>query len=188
MATNLDPLIPPEVHALAAELARAHPDDVSAAVTEGMRRLRRLPNYDAWVDLLVRHCFRDLVHTVRHRDTVATKNLYGQYGGPAKVRVAESEGLARVNRSLFDTWYIGGTVLGNLEGRDLPFLVNREKEQERGHTVNHRVLLWLQEQKVPADQRVRDAVPEEKLVRAFRRIWREVYGDNETMPGAARET
>lgn len=163
---------PPEVHEAARIAVHEFPTDVAAAVRCAERAVRRLPAFPALVDALITHAIQELVYRERN---YCNQRLKGDNAGPQKVDRLASAELARVCESVY-CHKIGGTQLGDLTGERLPDLIDAEDSKAKAHLFNRKLLEWVRQQGVAEGQKVRDAIPEEKLTKAYRRILRETLG------------
>src|SRR5262245_23072110 len=80
----------------------ANVGDVEAAVDAGERAVRRMPDFNETVDLLIRQGVQVLVwrrHQVTNR---RIKKEAGAYGGPPKVVVGRSELIAQIAESVYN--------------------------------------------------------------------------------------
>lgn len=151
--------------------AQKHADDVSAAVDEAERQIRRLPEFGDLVAALVRQAVQTLVYNERHRSNVRMRAEAGEYGRPAKVNVGASAAVNAVIESLY-LYRIAGTTLGLVRGADLAGIAASENAQANGHIFNARLCSELSAL-VPAEKAVQDAVSERKLRSIFDKIRRQ---------------
>ena len=169
--------IPESVKAVVQQACEQHPEDISAAVDTAEQLVHALPEYKSIVRGLIRNCIQELVYDARHVANVATKRNGGYYGGPGKVMVGKSESVQQVYQSVY-AYYIAGTTLGELLGKDIPSVREHERSIANGHLFNVRLLEWLESQGVRGDKKVREVVPEKKLRIHFDRLYKEVQRDD----------
>lgn len=141
-----------------------HGNDVAAAAAEAEAEVRKLPEYASLAELLVSAAVRDAVYAARHKINVAIKR--DSWTGPAKVVVGLSTGVEQAMTSCF-SYCIGGRLLGDLTGFDLPKIAQLSQSQADGHLFNVRLVQWLQANGVAEGRRVRDCVTESRLRQAF---------------------
>ena len=166
---NLDEtVIPRSVHDICKAAANAHPDSAIDAVHEASRAVMAMPDFNDFVEAFTHMAVRCVVSDVRHRANVAIKKAAGYYGGEAKVKVAESVEVNKICGSVY-AYRIGGTVLGDLYGRDLTRIELAEEGRENGHKFNKLLVRWCNA-RVPDNERVRDHIPETELAAAFQEI------------------
>ncbi len=149
------------------------PDDIPAAVSATEKGIRKLPEYKTLEELFLYNYAQNLVYTARHRICTQMKRNVNHYGKPAKVGLTEE--VEKVYRSIY-LYFIGGTILGEIKGNDIPNLAANERAIAAGHTFHAELLEWLGDQGVVGDKRVKDVVPERKLKLNFDRIYRETTG------------
>jgi hypothetical protein len=166
---------------IVARATRENGDDIPSAVDAAEAGVRRHPEFPDVVDTLVRDAIQGAVYAARG---LSNRELKSEtcYGGPAKVRVGDSESIGRVYQSVFD-YYIGSRTLGDLLGSELEDVEVNETEKAAGHMFNARLAAELRKV-VPADKRVREAVSQKKLEKLFKSLRGRAA---ETMAGAARE-
>jgi hypothetical protein len=153
--------LPESVIAIVREATSKNPSDVDAATTAAEAKIRELPEFDDLVCQFIRTAIKELIYDERHRTTKAVKYLAGLYGKPAKTPSKDSE---RVQKAYSSVWsfYIGGTVLGAVLGRELHVLARKEEKIAKGHTLNQRICLNLATL-VPLDKRVGQVISDKKL-------------------------
>lgn len=153
-----------------ADVSVKHSADIGAGVDEAERRVKRLPDFPDFAGDLIRQALREQIHQYRHKINRQQRYDAGAYGGSAKVISASSRAVndAARDKCYYD-YFIGGTVLGELTGAELPDIAASEEEKAEGCTFN--ALLCRQLAKVvPDEKRVRDAVTETKLRALFMRL------------------
>ena len=158
--------VPEAVREVAEKMARKYPENADKAVKETERRVKALPEFKTFVDDLVRSGLAHIVWNVRHVSNVQMRRDNGGYGTESKVGVTDET--SKAFQSVYD-YFIGGRVLGMLKGEDLSDIAAGEESRAEGHAFNGRLLRALQSM-VPADQTVKDAVPERKLKQLFKRL------------------
>jgi hypothetical protein len=154
---------PTSVLEIAERQAARFPADIDSAVNEAEKAIRRLPEFDSLVDLMVHNAVQELIYSFRHRDKVQMKNDMGQYGGPAKVTSGASAVANRAERSAYE-FHMAGTMLGLILGKDLESIAQSEAAIAHGHDFNARLCRRLMSL-VPDESRVQDAVSEKRLRR-----------------------
>lgn len=144
-----------------------HPSDIDAAVEECDRRVKRLADYADFTDGLVKQALRHQICDFRHKANTAQKKAAGSYGTQARVSTGCSDAVAdaAAEKSLYD-YFIGGTVLGELTGEQLPEIADSEQTRADGHAFNAALCRDLAPL-VAANKTVRQAVREGRL----RTIW-----------------
>lgn len=147
---------PEYVEMIVQEQVLLHKDDPGLAIKESLRLLRERPDHHELVELLVNTAVSHLVYKVRHQNNKVIKKELGLYGGPAKVNVMASKGVAVACRSTFD-YMIGGKTLGALLGEEIPGLLEQQRRVQQGYQLNIKLLEMLQ-RVVPAGMTVRQAL------------------------------
>lgn len=168
--------LPRHVLQAATDAAAAHPTDPDAATDQALKAVRRMPDFNEFVESLVRRAIQDAVYAARHAHNVRVKRQQGVYGPPPAVLPSAADDVARAYESVY-SYRIGGTVLGDLTGDQLPVVAAAEIERSKGHQFNAALVEWLRSQGVTGDRRVRDVVAEKKLEQNFRRIHKRVFPD-----------
>jgi len=143
----------------------ANPEDIDKAVSKAFSRVKRLNTYKAFTENLVKQALRSMIQDRRHSSNTALRKAAGQYGKPAKVKVGESRSVKGVAQSMYN-YYIAGTMLGSLLGKDLQGIANNEAATGQGHLINARLLTSLVKL-VPEEKQVRQAVTEKKLHKLY---------------------
>jgi hypothetical protein len=151
---------------------KRHPEDIEAAVDDAEKRIRKLPDFDDFVNILIREAIRSRVNDCRHGVSRAIRKEMGEYGKPATTVVGESPAVLKVMENLYK-YRIAGTVLGSVYGRDLADISENERVTGQGHLFNAYLTARLQPL-VPANKRVRDVVPEKKLKVIFASCQKEI--------------
>lgn len=155
----------------AADIARraheSNPNDVSAAATQALAELQKLPDWQTLTTDLIVNAVRGLVHQARQQSNVQIRRDAGYYGQSAKV-LATSETLTQIATSVYD-YCLGGRTLGNLTGAELPAIAAHEEAAAAGHGFNASLCRWLQGI-VPAGETVKQAVPEARIREVFQRL------------------
>ena len=162
---------PDEVLRIARDASRKYPDDIDTATNVAEREVRRLDCFADLVDQLVRSTVRALICDYRHHDNRILRKARGQYGGPAKVVSGDSKAVQQIAMTVYEH-RIAGMTLGNLLGEQLLPIANSEATRADGHKFNA-ILCRKLSVLVDAQERVRDVVPESKLVEIFRAAQRE---------------
>lgn len=159
---------PQHVTDITKECAAKHGMDAKEATKCAIGKIRKLPDYGDLVEMLIEHAVLELVYDARHRSNIAMRAAAGQYGTPAKVQSSQSSAIQRVAESLY-LYAIGGTVLGNITGEQLPQLAATEAAIAEGHEFNARLCLRLSKL-VPKNKVVRDCVSERRLRNIFKEL------------------
>lgn len=162
---------PSSVTAIINSAAAKYPSDINRAVTIAERLIRRLPEFDELVSMLVRDSILGKIHDARHCANIRMKRDAGAYGGPAKVVSGLSDAVNRVAESVYYNFAIDGKALGNIMGDELKRIAGDERAKSDGHMFNYRLCQRLAAM-VPEGKRVRDAVTEKKLKSIFRDLER----------------
>lgn len=165
---------PEQVLDIVREETEANGSDIAQAAKNAVVRVSTLPDYKAIVENLIYQAIRDLVYDTRHALNVRMKRESGYYDSRTmKVNSGSAEGVQEACRSVY-SYYVGGTMLGDITGEQLEGLASHEDEIAKGHEFNARLLRWLSDQGVTGVKKVREVVPEKKLQLNFRRIWSQV--------------
>lgn len=146
--------------------ATSYPNDVNAATTAALARIKKLPNYAEVVEELLRDAVQELIYDIRHRKNVQLKKQEAAYGGPSKVP-SRSPAVRRVHQSLYE-YHIAGRTLGDIRGAELETIADHESKTADGHRWN----AWLCRElarTVPDDKTVRESVSKKKLQALFKR-------------------
>lgn len=166
--------LPQSVIDIARECAAAHGADIAEATRLAEQRIRALPDFEQIVNTLITAAVRDMVYDARHATNARFKREAGYYGRRGRVDTAASEVVNRAAKSVY-AYCIAGTMLGELQGKDLPDLAEKEELTAKGYTFNA-VLLRELAQKVKGEQKVRDVIPENRLKARFDHLYRQVFG------------
>jgi hypothetical protein len=147
---------------IVAESSAKYADDVTKAIDDAERKVRKLPEFPSLVSNMVRGYIQDLVYDARHATKRQMKKEHGQYGGPSKVIVGSSKIVNEVSLSSLYQLPMDGTILGLIFGSDLVGIAEREQSKADGHDFNARLCLRLAPL-VPKNKRVQEAVTEKVL-------------------------
>lgn len=137
-----------------------YPGNLARQKKTAKASIRRLPEYDDYVEGLVDQAVELLVYNCRHISNCAQKRSCGEYGQAARVLVAGSDSVRKAH-SMYN-YNIAGRTLGMLLGEELDALAETQFAAGNGCHVNAR-LLWGLAEIVPASKRVMDVVGEGKL-------------------------
>ena len=151
---------PEKILAIAKSAAEKYPADIGKATRVAVRAIRRLVDYEEFIDVLVEHATMRLVHEFRHTWNTANKRKF--QCPDTKVNVGLS---MAVNRAADKSWMqmrIAGTVLGRLKGVELLPLAESEAEKAAGHCFNE-LLLRALVPLVADDKYVDDVVTTQRL-------------------------
>lgn len=170
---------PASIRNAVAGACRKHPDDVPAAIDVAEKAIRKLPDFDTFVALMIHHSIQEMVYDDRHR---FNGQLHKNAGADPKVIVGNSEAVLGVYGSIY-AYHVAGKTLGELLGSELPTVRATEQAIASGHLFNVALLEWVESQGVGDEQRVKDAIPEKKLAAQFRRLQKKA--NEETQYAAA---
>ena len=145
---------------------KQHTDDLAEAKKVAVRKIRRLPVFPEFVDMLVKSAVDGLVDEARHKRNVAICNQERRYGGPAKVSVGSSKGVQQIEHDLF-TFAIDGRELGSIKGEEMEGLAEREKATGSGYYFRARLLLGCRPF-VPDGKMAREVMTVAQLRKVFR--------------------
>ena len=154
--------IPKSVLAVVSRATEKYSGDIRKASKVAEAAVRKLPEFDVFVNILIRKAIQTLVYEHRHRVTTAVKRQAGQYGPPAKAPVGKSKAVNDSYKSILFSIMIGGTSLGMLRGKDLPVLAEEERRSGNGHLANSLLLSRLAPL-VKGDSLVKDSVSGRKV-------------------------
>ena len=149
--------------------------DVRQGVKWANREVRKLPDYDEFIDRLVFGAVEGGVYDSRHKLNTAMRFAAGGYGGPAKVVSGGCEAVNRIAVAVYSC-RIAGTMLGLLTGKQLPAIAETESAMASGYEFNAALCRRLAKV-VPEDKQVRDAVSEKKLRAIFQEISSKASGE-----------
>lgn len=170
----MDWKVPENVLPLVEAAVKANPTDIEKAAHDAAKKIKKLPEFPEIMAQLFQNAVREIVYDVRHAMNVRTKRQAGYYGQEAKVNRV-SDGVLRSYESVY-SYYIGGTVLGDIKGEALRGIAENERAIAVGHTFNAKLCEWLAEQ-VPEDKAVREVIPEKCLRKEFDRIYKQTMGE-----------
>lgn len=169
----------PSIIKLIEEVAKKYPDDIASAVDEADERLRSMPVFATTVNMLIRTALRRLIHEYRHEVNRQAKRKAGEYGKPPKTNYQTAR-TAAAYQCIYDKYYIGGNLLGDLRGNQLGMLASVCVDQARGDLFNRDLLNWLNEHGVIGDRRVRDVFKtveqQERLDEEFSKLYQKAMG------------
>jgi hypothetical protein len=147
-----------------------HHDDIDAALEQAMAALWKHPGRDAVLKDLARVALRRQVQNCRTKMTATAKREARGFE-PNRHNHWATDDVLETSRTIYDRWFIGNTVLGDLRGRDLPKIIKEEDAQAAGHLVNRDFCSWLlHTKKVGEEQTVRQAVPLVESLRKLRQL------------------
>jgi len=138
---------PAAIPKIIADVVSRFPQDITAAVNEAERRIKRISGKDETSDL-VRHSIQEQIYDVRHKEN----EKYKSDGKPA------SEDLY--------VYFIGGSTLGNLTGKMLAELADSEQQKAEGHALNAAICRRFAEI-VPEGTMLKRVVSTDDLRQAF---------------------
>jgi len=138
---------PASIPKIIADVASRFPQDITAAVNEAERRIKKIAGKDE-TSALIRHSIQEQVYDVRHKEN----EKYKSDGKPA-------------SDDLY-VYFIGGSTLGNLTGKMLAELADSEQQKAEGHALNAAICRRFSDV-VPEDQMLKRIVSTEDLRQAF---------------------
>lgn len=141
-------------------------NNIDQAVSESCKRLRRLPEYNEWVESLVNNAIRGLVHEFRHGISTRIKKQNREYGQKPRTNSGSSSAVRRAAESYYD-YCIAGKSLGNMLGRELGPAARACLARSNGERFNAHLLFSL-EKVVKEDKSVRDCLSNRKLGNLFK--------------------
>lgn len=165
--------LPPNFRKIINDAVERNRSDPVSAIDEAEEHFRNQDNFDTIVNQLVRKAVSDLIYQRRHDLTTEAKRVAREYGKGAKVKEL-GIGVQQAIKTWYDSFYIGGKVLGELTGADVKKILRRQRRMVTGHLVNIQFLEWLDTQKLPQDARIRDTIKLEDAMQAYKRIEQEV--------------
>ena len=142
---------PPSLAAIIAEANKRY-DEPDDAVNYACEKWRKHPERAKYLDQMERAAIRGLIGDNRHHKTTALKNAAGLYGGPSKL---SSEAIEAASVSIFDSYSIGGTRLGNILGKEIEPLAAACEARATGEMYNTALLRAIAPA-VGEDQAIRD--------------------------------
>jgi hypothetical protein len=159
---------PDSVHRIVKRAVAKHPGDgdLDKAVDMAEAQIRRLRAFEDIVGGLVRKGVAQLVHDARHSQNISIRKEAGEYGQPAKVSVGTSAAVTRAATSVYD-YYIDGTRLGSVFGRDLLRVADEQQAVAEGHSFNARLCRKLKPL-VADDKQVEQVVKPARLKALFK--------------------
>lgn len=157
---------PAPIRNAVAAACRQHPNDIVAAVDEAEKAVRKLPEFEDFVALMVHHSIQEMVYDDRHRFNIGVKK---NMGANPKTVVGNSAAVLEVYGSVYAI-HVAGKTLGELLGSELADARATEQAMASGHLFNDALLEWVEAQGVEPEQRVKDAITEKKLTAQLRRL------------------
>ena len=151
---------------IAKQEAEKHADDIEAAVSGALRRVKRLSDYDDFATTLVAEAVRERVYDARHAMNTQLRRSNGAYAKPATVTAGKA--VQAVATSLYG-YMIDGRTLGSLVGEELDAIAGDQEAKANGYRFNAQLLRKLAPM-VAEDKSVRQCVTEAKLKRLFREL------------------
>ena len=137
---------------------------------------RRISSHEDYQTLLNRLLTTALEAEVGRRRQLINRTI--RYKATTNPNLPEVKNLSPVLNAVCKSVYnycIGGTTLGELQGKDLKRLAMTEHKTAKTHSFHRDLLLWLSEV-VGEFQTVKEAVTEQQLAQEFRRRYREATG------------
>lgn len=156
------------VTSIANEEARRHMDSIDDAVAAAYRRVKRLADYEEFVETLVLQALRERIHNCRHGDNVSTKRQ--EFGTPAKVVPGRAVADVCARRVYLD-YLIDGRRLGGIRGNELPGLADSYTAKAAGCEFVGRLCRELTRH-VAADKLVSQCMTDAQVGRLFDRLQR----------------
>lgn len=159
-------------------------EDADSAISQAVKRVRTLPDFDGFVDQLLREAIGDLIYKLRHE---AAKKRRAEQDDKTEAKPPPARGrssthernappVSKIVNDVYQSVYdyeIAGKALGALYGRDLEALVASESMLAAGHTFNARLCAMLAD-RVPKDKRVKDAITDKELKQKFDQLYESV--------------
>jgi hypothetical protein len=152
---------PSGVMAIVKQMAKKYRDDVQKATDEAVREVKKLSDYEVFVDGLVWQAIHELIYDERHHSNHQAKMLSGTYHTVPKVLEGTSKAVARASQSLYNL-YVAGRTLGSFLGKELESAARAEENVGHGHILNAYLLRSLQPF-VPENKTVRESVSERRI-------------------------
>jgi hypothetical protein len=166
-------MLPVSFQNLIHKAVEKNPNDPNSAIEEVIGSAHSLPEYGQTLAQLVRIAISNEVYKHRHTLTVEAKRASREYGSGNRVNPT-GLGVSRVYKSFYDSFHIGGKVLGDLTGIDVKHILRRQRAMVKGHLVNIKFLEWLEQQEIPQDKKLREVVAVETAMEQYSLIEREV--------------
>lgn len=160
--------VPKNILAIVRKIANKHTSNIEVAVKEAESTIRKLPEFDTLVDMLVHNAITEMVYDARHQANKTIKRNAGQYGGPAKVIVGTSTSIKDAYDSIYNL-RIAGTLLGLIRGDQLQSVAETERAIGNGHYVNAALVESLVGL-VPADKTVQQSVKASKIKQLWTKL------------------
>lgn len=144
-------------------------DDIPAAVTESLTKIRSLPDFHEWVDSLIRVSVQTLVYATRGSENQRIKESVNH--PLPKVVQGSSQAVKEAYRSVFDI-SIGSMRLGSLKFADIPRLIASQENVARGFVENHLILKAINGRGRP-EQSVEEVISKAEMESIQRRAQKE---------------
>ena len=157
-------------------------DNIDKAVVDAEKKIRKLPEFDDFVQVLISEAIRSRIHDTRHyinrvikEDVASGSQQEGDsesYVVPKpKVVVGRNKSVNEVERTVYDI-RIANKCLGSIFGYELSNLAESESATARGYQIRAKLCLALVPL-VPESKTVRQAISSKKLHRIYESILKE---------------
>jgi len=155
-----------QIRQIVEEETDTHQGDIKAAVQSSISRIRKLPDYQNYVDYFVHQAIQLMVHTRRHHINVNFRRNSGKYNTVPKT--IPGAAVAAVARSVY-AYNISGRLLGDILGEELKGISEIELAKASGCAFNAKLCKALIPL-VPKGKRVREAVKKARLEKIFSEV------------------
>lgn len=153
------------------EKTNRYGSDIAKAVEESEKALRKLPEFESQIEAMVTNAIRDLVYDERHVINVKLKRESGRYNNESTMKGLDPS-IVKVHQSLYE-YFIAGTTLGDLYGKQLSQIADNENAIAEGHQFNAGLCNWLRKV-VPDEKQVKQVVSEKQLRNIFSKVKEEI--------------
>lgn len=106
---------PKELPEIARKAVDRYPSNIEKSTDIALRLIKRLPEYDDFMESLIRDAVQDIIYDIRHSDNVAMKRANGMYNIEPKVIVSNSSAVLEVFKSLYEMRNAGAQIRQRLK-------------------------------------------------------------------------
>lgn len=167
---------PERVTAICKDMAQKHGSDIDKAVASAEAAIRKLPDFDDFVHMLITLAIRELICDARHHENLRTRKAMGSDVERClpKTTVGTSKGVIRASQSIYN-YNIGGTMLGMMTAADVESAMNTQHAISNGHRVNYLMLKAIYG-KVPEGKIVKQVFTQKQLIAIRQKAEQSVRG------------
>ena len=169
--------LPESVIDIVQQMTDRYPSNIEKGVTMSLRRIKKLPEYEAICEELITEAVRGRLHDARHKNNEGIRReAYGDVR--PKVLVGRDSDVNALELRSYFNYAIAGKALGDLTREELQTTAETEARIASGHLFNVRLCNAL-EPRVSKGKTVRQSIKETELQQVFQAVAKQGRGYEE---------